>query len=661
MFKFRIEKSKKKIFFFILISLIFSILFTFKFIKLSLINFNENNLLNYPSTTSINTDFRNHDIDMTFSVARRSFERQSIFQLGSNIYEVTNAYHHYASRGLGIFLTGFFLNFTSNNIYAICVTYLFFSFINFFLINFYFKDCKLHGAIFFSILSILFGSIIFGGILNPLRYFQYLKEVIDLNSFTINTLIIFTSLERVPNILINNIFIFLNFFLLKSFFSNLGKKRINILFICLFITSFIDGLVFLIFLFIFFFTILINVYKKKINNKLFVYIAFLFLILVSKLIFHIYNYKLLIASGNEKHGINLADFWTGNPRYALEIIFFPIIFHFLFFKQFNKKFKFEIVFFITVFFLYLFLYLFINKILASRITHRNFEILLAAISYKYIYELFKIRFFYKKNIFIITIFILHIIYVLLDLHFNLFIFFQYLFFIFLLFFFFFRKNKYYIYSINFIIFTFLIFFFISLYFKNNTQINPYEPIEVNQKKFFNWLNTQDKKTIISLNLGLLLNSELQSDNNVYISSITNVPITVNRAILQKRLNDIFYLYGFTLKDLRKFLNDYVTQWELYNLEYSFHKNNLALLNKIIFYENFQVNYNKKEPIDILINSYENYLNNREYININFFNTCVITKYDNKFIYENSFFSSLTIKTPVYSNDYLSVYDCKIEN
>jgi hypothetical protein len=200
-----------------------------------------------------------------------------------------------------------------------------------------------------------------------------------------------------------------------------------------------------------------------------------------------------------------------------------------------------------------------------------------------------------------------------------------------------------------------------LYFKNNTQINPYEPIEVNQKKFFNWLNTQDKKTIISLNLGLLLNSELQSNNNVYISSITNVPNTVNRAILQKRLNDIFYLYGFTLKDLRKFLNDYVSQWELYNLEYSFHKNNLALLNKIIFYENFQVNYNKKEPIDILINSYENYLNNKEYININFFNTCVITIYDNKFIYENSFFSSLTIKTPVYSNDYLSVYDCKIEN
>jgi len=660
MFKFIIEK-KKKIFFLILLSLIFSILFSFKYIKLSLINFNEHNLLNYPSSTSINTDLRNQDIDMTFSVVRRSYERQSIFQLGSNIYEATNAYHHYASRGLGIFLTGFFLNFSNNNIYAICISYLFFSFINFFLITFFFRDCKLNKAIFFSLLSILFGSILFGGVLNPLHYFKYLKEIFDFKAFVINPLIFNTSLDRVPNILINNIFIFLNFFFIKSFFLNVEKKKINILFICLFITSFIDGLIFSIFLFIFFLTVVINIYKKKINNKFLIYIAFLFIILFSNLIFHIYNYKLLITSGNEKHGIGLPDFWAGNPRYAIEIICFPIILHFLFFKQLNKKFKFELVFFFAVLFSYLLFYIFINKILASRITHRNFEILLAAMSYKYVYELFKSKFFYQKNKYILILFILHVIYVLLDLHFNFNIFFQYLFFIFLLIFFFIKKNKLYFYGVNVFIFSFILFFFISLYFKNNIKNNSFEPIEINQKKFFNWLNTQDTKTIISLNLGLLLNTELQGNNNVYISLITNVPHSVNRRILQKRLNDIFYLYGFTLEDLTIFLNDYVTQWELQNLEYSFHKNNLALLNKIIFYENFQINYNKKEPINILINSYENYLLNEEYKNINFFNTCVITEYDKKFIHENSFFFSLTLKTPVYNNNYLSVYNCKINN
>ena len=30
----------------------------------------------------------------------------------------------------------------------------------------------------------------------------------------------------------------------------------------------------------------------------------------------------------------------------------------------------------------------------------------------------------------------------------------------------------------------------------------------------------------------------------------------------KRLNDIFYLYGFTISDLNTFLKDYITQWEI---------------------------------------------------------------------------------------------------
>ena len=160
---------------------------------------------------------------------------------------------------------------------------------------------------------------------------------------------------------------------------------------------------------------------------------------------------------------------------------------------------------------------------------------------------------------------------------------------------------------------------------------------------------------------MLLNSELQGKSNVYITLITNAPESVNRSILQKRLNDIFYLYGFTLGDLSAFLVDYNTKWELRNLKYSFHKDNLSLLNKIIFYENFQINYDKKIPIKILLESYESYLSNQKYKDINFFDTCIISEYDKKFIKKNSFFYFLNDATPIYKNNYLSVYNCIINN
>ena len=61
--------------------------------------------------------------------------------------------------------------------------------------------------------------------------------------------------------------------------------------------------------------------------------------------------------------------------------------------------------------------------------------------------------------------------------------------------------------------------------------------DLEQKKFFHWISKQEnKKSLISLNLGLLLNSELHTDKDVYISNITNVPSTIKRNDLQKRLN-----------------------------------------------------------------------------------------------------------------------------
>ena len=82
------------------------------------------------------------------------------------------------------------------------------------------------------------------------------------------------------------------------------------------------------------------------------------------------------------------------------------------------------------------------------------------------------------------------------------------------------------------------------------------------------------------------------------------------------------------------------------------------MNKIIFYETFQNNYNKNEPIKILLNSYDQYLSSLDNGSKYDFNTCVITEYDKKFIKDNSFFSTLLKKKPIFNNNYLSVYDCE---
>jgi hypothetical protein len=123
------------------------------------------------------------------------------------------------------------------------------------------------------------------------------------------------------------------------------------------------------------------------------------------------------------------------------------------------------------------------------------------------------------------------------------------------------------------------------------------------------------------------------------------------------LNDIFYLYGFSVYDLEKFLKNYYTKWELDLEIFNYDKNNIGILNQIIFFENFQINYDKKIPIKILVDGYKEYLNQNQQNNINFFDTCVITKYDEKFIKHNSFFYFLKKNKPIYKNSFLSVFDC----
>ena len=117
-----------------------------------------------------------------------------------------------------------------------------------------------------------------------------------------------------------------------------------------------------------------------------------------------------------------------------------------------------------------------------------------------------------------------------------------------------------------------------------------------------------------------------------------MPSHIDRSFLMERLNNIFYLYGFTIEDLNKFLKDYITEWEINIDNFNPHRKNLAILNKIIFYENFQNDYEISKPIKLLVDSYKEYLldDKEKFEN---FDTCIVTNYDEKFIKENSFFQN----------------------
>ena len=131
---------------------------------------------------------------------------------------------------------------------------------------------------------------------------------------------------------------------------------------------------------------------------------------------------------------------------------------------------------------------------------------------------------------------------------------------------------------------FFIFPIIFLFLLSNNNLKhelEKKPSEQYQKKYFNSQKTVEP--FITLNLGLILNSGYQKNvSEVFIYNITNVASSVKRKQILERLNLIFYLYGFDVEDLDKFLSNYITLWEIDKNNYSEHQLNLALLNKIIF-------------------------------------------------------------------------------
>ena len=210
------DKKKQKIYY-LLTSFFFAVIFSLAFIKLAITNNNLNGLLNYPTNTGIASFYQSHDITMIFSWARRAAENFSIFNLGSNLSGVENNYHHFSSRGLGLFLLGSPTYIFEDPINVICFIFIICSLLNFYLIIIYFKNYKYLTSLFLTCLTIFFASKAFGGVLNPFHYYEYFfRELENIQIFNSLQHSIYTALYRVPNILINNIFIFLCFYSIKK-------------------------------------------------------------------------------------------------------------------------------------------------------------------------------------------------------------------------------------------------------------------------------------------------------------------------------------------------------------------------------------------------------------------------------------------------------------
>ena len=397
-----------------------------------------------------------------------------------------------------------------------------FSFLNFFLILKYTPSKDFGVKLFITSSVFLFSSMLFGGVLNPYHYFEFFfnlnieERISYINSYSIN---------RLPNILINNIFIFINFFTLKKYLDEGFIKKNNIYFLLFFVTCFLDTIIYVINLSVLMGILFYNWLKKEIsvNQKLKLFL--IFLCLIALMSFHFYNFYLL-GENSYRHGLSKNDRpWTGNIVFAMEMIYFPFFLILFFYK--NTSFV-----KISLFFLSICIIIFETarlipelEFLSSRITHRNFEFLFSFLSFSLIYLLLiksiKNKLFWLK---ILLFYLLHFIYLLFGnlitttyLLVNLFII--------LLFgalLYFFKKNfspllKKKIFNlirltpIIIFIYTILIYFSGSNLDTKNIKFYKNE-FELNQKQVFNWINDNLKQEdiLLSFNKGLILNAEVHT-------------------------------------------------------------------------------------------------------------------------------------------------------
>jgi hypothetical protein len=626
-------------------SICISLLINLLFIDLSVKNFNNNNVL-YPSVTTVEV-FEHLDIDENLQWVRRSHENNSIFKLSANIYEDKKKQHFQSSRGLAYYLSSIGLKISNNSLYAITITKIIFIIVSMLLFvvigKLYIKNHI--DIIAIILLTIIFSNKLFGGILNFYHFIEYFSDIVGFYGSS--------GLDRIPNILIQNVFVLLNFYVIKMYFLNNSLKNLIYAHITLVTSIFITPIIFIVYSGLLFSINSLIYFNNKNLKDFFIKTSILSIIFLLSLIFHYKNLTLINDSS-----LNSPQ-WTGNYLYDLEIFLGPIILLIIFFTKLKKYFlelaffSIQLVFFVMSFFYDIYLstkinenFIFINTfltfLLLIKLTDLNFKdvrkkLLYFGVAIFYTYLFLQHGLDYK----ILLTLLLVPIYLI----------FRYM-----------RDNFYMKYALYLMIFSFFAFFNINDYLIAKKKHNYNNNTEISQLKLIEYLNKNNlkKKTIISLDLGVLKNLSIHTNNNVYFANITST--NLNMMETKKRFYDIIYLYGFSTYDFKDYLKIFRNK-DLLNKQYviNFDDKNFDYQEKssIIFYRSIfhLLAINSKQETETFINQYELYLKNKENNNHHYYDTCLISNYDEKLIQKDSFFYEINQKKPIYKNNFIKLYEC----
>ena len=631
-------KNTKNFLFFTFLAFIISIIVNLTYLNIGIKNhLTEGYLYPNPSTTSY--VFEHHDIDDNFQWVRRAYENNSIFQLSANISEVEreNSKHFQSSRGLSYYLAGFSLSIFEETINVIIFSKIFFLTISIFLffkiIDFYHKENSI--KILIVCLSLMFATKLFGGVLNPFHYIEYFFQIKEF--FTSR------SIDRIPNILISNIFVVGNFLLIKKYFKT--KNNLIFLFYSLFlgISGFVTPIIFIIYTMIIL-TIELHNFLKIRDVKIFVLKTLLLLgIFFPIMYFHITN----LNSINDD-SLNSPQ-WTGNYLYDLEIFFGPLLLIFIFFYKKIKEFYLEIIYFTAQAFLYIPVF-FYDVYLASKI-NENFIYLNAVISFSLLFKFFYI----KKDInlkYLLILAILCFVYLFIQHGVDIKIFLILVFIPIYLLLNHFMKKKLVHFFLGLLSFFLLFNFSYNHYLKNDEVFSNISQRDLAQKKLIQFLNKKNyKNTYLSLDFGILKNVSIHTDQNVYFINITNTNLT--EKILTNRLYDIIYLHGFDILDLQDYLED-IDYSNNANLEPQERIKKILLKN--LYHHQI---YHKEKIIKKLLDGYKNYLLSNKHKLIKNFDRCIVNFDNLNTIKNNSFIFEVIKSKPIYEYSNYKIYNCKL--
>ncbi len=631
---------------------IFFLLITTFFVNLSFIDASfkkiNNEKILYPSVTSKHI-FEHSDIDDNFQWVRRSHENASIFKLSANINEDQKKNHFQSSRGLSYFLSSIGLKITNDSLHAITITKFVFvlsSLILFVLVGKFYltKDIDI---LILIILTLIFSSRLFGGIINFYHFFEYFLNIKDFYSAK--------SIDRIPNILISNVIILINFIFIKRYYINQSYKNLFFVHIFLILSIFITPIIFIVFSGLLFFIYSYFFFNSRDLSTYVLSSSILFIIFSLSLIFHFTNLT------NINDGSMHSPQWTGNYLYDLEIFLGPIIVIFLFFFKNYKKYFLEISFFLIQFVFYIPSF-FYDTFLASKI-NENFVYLNCFLSLIIVFRLLNLN---LKNInYKILLFFILIFYLYLFLQHG---FYYKIWFTLLIIpiYSILRKLKNNLISKSIIYFLISSFFvYINIYqfikfkesfsYKSNFENSQIELIDhINKNNFKN-------KSIITLDLGVLKNLSIHTSSNVYIANITNTNLSMQET--KRRFFDIIYLYGFKSSDLKNYLfllenkNLINSQYKLSEKEYlNYEKRSSFIFYKFIYH---MLQIDSSKVTKNLIAQYQKYLDRGEFKKIYYFDTCLVTNYDENFIQKNSFFYKVLQQQPFFENSSLRLFKCEL--